>query len=1150
LEQLFESFPNAKFADDGSVVLYRRTKEELGGPLRGQDVTTELRVQSDARANKYNIIVKVTTPDGKSQEFLHYSGQRNSWKALIGTADEAGQGNGVSDLLLKYFNKDKDYFKRKAKRLGWSPKKTEKEIRNSGGTMGALKDLRTANPERELQKILDAKSKGIDLRLRTIEENTAIALNGLGEELSTDLKWWRKRFSGIESFWDAVVKNDTDAAGLLFNNFALSLPNNKDARERALSVVSTGLDSLFPNMNARAKSDLMSRFSDKLAKGVNPEAVDIESRPFVDKNGVTLKVGDHVQWESNVYGKATGKIVKFLPFDGTKDGKFNYTDYVMVKFQNKKKPERLVASNMKKADKDQNPVTEYSHWLRNDDLKIARASQAGYSYDPDRHAIIDSDGDIVELLGQDDTPEDGDSGDDDLFGDDNTGDDGDDNTDDDGDGGDGGDSTPPKPTDTVDKNTTEASADVETLDVSNLTEENITAGAFSNPKKRINSTKAKRTKVGGLLPFGNPQPKNLEEELSAQVFWSYNNFEEKDKAGLVDDPENTIVLKNKKLAEILKLDPSVDVVVVKPTQDSKKAKNILVEKGKTLWENAKASESYKKVIEARKKYEDSITNKSKTLSDMDKRAEFLLREVTKLGISLNDNDNRTPDIDEYSGFKESLPKEISSGVGQFEISEDLAEKLAGYGGDVSLFESESEPSRYFDIHNNQNNAALKMYLENDTKFSKEEVQIIMEAQDDDHLGLYMSVSPTFPQLLHVSSLPEPDRKNLVRIFYAKRANAAKISRKIKEIKEERYDLEAKRLDVVNNKGTVSAYNEWIKGRAAFMRDYLRESGVQMGSRSANDFGDRLVIAEDKKSGWKQDRPELIRAFNEALSFMPDAVVDSLISYLKDTNNVLEFGAIKTKGRKNPRGNFFSWDAKSKTEGGAPKGSIKINVGSAGMDGLRFDLPGTFNAFNSIHTDTSLHELWHFVQHVNPNLGAIESTYMFDKFISENGEPILEFGKVRGYEAKDPPEVGIQGMFQEEYMSKLYPKKAINALLNPEDESSELSTVLMQGLFTNPSFSGRGLGRRIRVKEGGYVREYIDSRDSDKMDGTTEIFGVPTAYYNPADGKYYVDSAFSIPLERGGRSIYAFSGREAGDMSEEDELMSLGLGIMYAFDGAA
>ena len=193
----------------------------------------------------------------------------------------------------------------------------------------------------------------------------------------------------------------------------------------------------------------------------------------------------------------------------------------------------------------------------------------------------------------------------------------------------------------------------------------------------------------------------------------------------------------------------------------------------------------------------------------------------------------------------------------------------------------------------------------------------------------------------------------------------------------------------------------------------------------------------------------------------------------------------------------------------------------------------------------LHELWHFIQYTNPNLGAIESSYMFDKLVDpETGEIKYDYATVRGYKPADK-ELGIQGMFQEEYMSKLYPKKGLNAVLNPDDRSSELSTVLMQGLFTDPRYSGAPSGRKIYVKDGKELYTYRDSRDESIFPpNTIQLY----AYFNPDDGKYYRDAAFSIPLEARGAKITATSGYGIDDQGEEDELMSLAFGLMYAFDG--
>ena len=1150
LEQLFRSFPNAKYAKDGSVVLYRQTKREPHGPKKGQPVTTEMRVQSDARQNKWNIIIKVTDNKGASQEFIHYSGKRNSWRSLIGIGDETAQGNGVSDLLMKFFNRDANFFKRKGKRLGWGPEKIAKEARNFGGVFGALNELRTAKPQDKLRKILENEGKGQnELVLRTIEEHAAIVLSGIGEELSTDRNWWRKRFSGVKSFWNALETGNRSAAAMLYNNFVLSIPNNEDARTRAAEVLRDGIEALYPGAPKSQIDDIMSRVLDNFVEGKTPEKIDVKSIPFVDKFGNNLEVGDHVQWESNVYGKSVGRIVRFLPFDGTKDGKFNYTDYVMVKFEGKKKPERLVASHMKKTDKD-TPITQYSFWLRNDDLKIARAEQAGYSYDPDRHAIIDSDGDVVEFLGQDDSEDfddtdDGGGDTDDGGGDTDDGDDlfGDGDS---GDGGDGGDDTPTDPTETPGGDITETSTDDDVLDISNLTPENIKAGEFSNPSKKIKITKANRTRVGEVYLLGNDN--DLTDDLRGERATEYYNkvgLPQNSRPGIVDDPENTITLKDSdSIKTTLKIKGDTNIVVVKPSEDSRKAKDALVKKGQDLWEKAKKSERYQKVLAARAEYENSVkadNNKieklSKERAEVNKELFALLRERADLPGVMG--------FSAYSDWSKNLP----DGVGAFtlngqEVSEDVAEKLKTYGGNIQTYDSEHEPDRYFDIHVQENIDALKKYLDNDTSFSKEEIGIIIKAHRE--ADLRRMGTPTFNELIYISSLPNSEKSDLLDRFYSRASTRVEQRREIDKLQVKADDLTKEITRTSSSSESRNLYDNWANERALFMRDYLRSSGVQMGTRSDRDFGDSLVIVEDKGSNWDQSEKELLKAFNEALSFMPDAAVDSLVKHLKTSNNKLEFGGIKTSvGRRDSRGNFSSWSDQYKRPDGSPSGTIKINIGDGGLSSLIEDPRRV--TFSSRHTDTALHELWHFVQYVNPNLGAIENTYMFDKFVSDDGIPKLSFGKVLGYEGSNSLEVGIQGMFQEEYMSKLYSRIGINSILNPQDRSSELSTVLMQGMFTEPNNSGKSLGRKIRTKEGKYFTNYVDSRDSEKL--KVETFGRPLAYFNPADGKYYADSAFSIQLEEKNRKIVSISGKPAGDSAEEDELMGLAMGIMYAFDGA-
>lgn len=1144
LEELFRSFPDAKYAPDGSIVLYRRTKKDLHGEKRGQEFTTEIRVQSDPRQNRWNILVNVTGPDGETQNFVHYSAKRNSWASLIGKADETSEGNGISDLLDKYFNKDEGFYLRKGKRLGWDDNKILKQARIWGGVNGALKRLRTADPDSKLQSILDSNGKGQDLSLRTLEEHAAITLNGIAEELSTDRNWHRKRFSGVSSFWDAVDKKDYDSAAILFNNLALSVPNNKEAREKILSVVSDGIDARYPGLNKKQKSDLMSRVSDRLAEGVTPENVDPKSVPFVDKNGVTLKTGDHVQWESNVYGKATGRIVRFLPFDGTKDGQFNYTDYVMVKFDGKKKPERLAASNMKKVDKESNPVTQYSHWLRNDDLKIARAKQAGYDYDPDRHAIVDSDGDIVELLGDDDTPRD--------FNDDDGGGDGGDTPEDGGDGGDGGETPedggePPAPT-------TEASDSTEEeLDVSNLSVDTIQPGAFSDTTKVVKRNNPKRINIGESPGRGHKRETDPLRAARMRLAWENSKTPEELVPGYIENnSEGTKKLdprKHSKLRRLLRLDKDTDLVVVTPTPEAKKAKDVVRGKGAELYTASKADKRRKKVDDAKKKYEDILNRDTDNDPEYQKVRDELRELEEKRSSILDEAYSMSTQIgQDREALTANFPEEISGSVNRWVLNDEQISKLKEYGAKLESIDpgDPTETKQTIDLSRGVSNGpALKKYLTDDTDLSPEEVETIYNAYvgttrdrvSGDTVNHHL---PTFPELAHMATLPESERSQVMeKIFKAAVTSKEKFNERA-ELYKQLEDLEEKRR-VLGNKirqaeGIEKAYADYVKERADYHREFLRDNGVQIGNRTRKDFGSTLAIIPDEGSQWNQTPEELKTAFDEALSYMPDAAVDNLIKYLKDNGVTLNFGAIrKSNGVRDDRGGFQGAKAyKEKV--------VEINTGS--NDG--------FNSFKSRHTDTSLHELWHFVQFTNPNLNAIENTYLHDRVMNADGTDVkdgVNFDTIPAY--TNEMEISALGEFSENYIAKMYNRVALNGIFNPRDKSTELSTVLMQGLFTDPRYSGQGLGRYVAVKNSkGAWELFLDERDRKAKDQVKRVTGAwGTAYFNPEDGKYYKDSAFSIPMsDSADPDSVRYGGRAPGDLSDEEELMALAMGIMHAFDG--
>jgi hypothetical protein len=123
-------------------------------------------------------------------------------------------------------------------------------------------------------------------------------------------------------------------------------------------------------------------------------------------------------------------------------------------------------------------------------------------------------------------------------------------------------------------------------------------------------------------------------------------------------------------------------------------------------------------------------------------------------------------------------------------------------------------------------------------------------------------------------------------------------------------------------------------------------------------------------------------------------------------------------------------------------------------------------------------------------------------------------------------------FASYYAQKVYPSfMDMGARLSPGTRATEVSTILMQGLFADQNLlRGGSRGRtegRLLMKHGKGSRALKVGSD---------------VYYNPADGKYYKDSAFSIPVNPD--DIAGYAGKPDGQLDTTSINFALGLLIGY------
>ena len=287
-------------------------------------------------------------------------------------------------------------------------------------------------------------------------------------------------------------------------------------------------------------------------------------------------------------------------------------------------------------------------------------------------------------------------------------------------------------------------------------------------------------------------------------------------------------------------------------------------------------------------------------------------------------------------------------------------------------------------------------------------------------------------------------------------------------------------------------------RRKVIKEALKEAGVQLDSVKVADFGSRFsfrsTTADIKVS-------ELKAELDEVFEYMPKPLLEAL----------LESGAkIEFAGR-GSRGNMS-------TIGPDVDGNSRYAVNTNSRDGSTFEV--------------TLHEMWHVFQAENPDLIPMEHAFLYDRLVDSEGN-IPGVRTIFGYSDSREKmiESGNEDPFAAHYAQKFY-KSTMDqgALLSGSTGHTEVSTVLMQGLFAVPSLLKGGNTRTT----GKLLMKY--GKGTKALDVGVDV------YYNPADGKYYEDSAFSIPVNPS--DIAGYAGKTAGQEDTTSINFALGLLIGY------
>jgi hypothetical protein len=294
------------------------------------------------------------------------------------------------------------------------------------------------------------------------------------------------------------------------------------------------------------------------------------------------------------------------------------------------------------------------------------------------------------------------------------------------------------------------------------------------------------------------------------------------------------------------------------------------------------------------------------------------------------------------------------------------------------------------------------------------------------------------------------------------------------------DASRRAYNDANNRGQVVSDDIAIASGSSVL-ELLKEQGVEFDNVSYKEFDDRILSDVAGLPLRPEDEFLSAKALQEAFDHLPSSVIRNLAEHLKSENKVLKVKAGVKRGHFKP----------------IPGGyELHLSSSSGRSDQTKV-------------TDTALHELTHFVQKVDPNLRALEHAQLFDLGLENPGtdqELMANVDTIPGYK-KSEQGLMIPGLTNP-YQAKVYNRKNKNAVLNAEDNASEVFTMAMQDLFTAPGITSVPKNQIIRAvdpKNPGRKKSYKAGKD---------------AFYDEKRGMWFSDEAMTNPIE----NIISISGR--------------------------
>lgn len=1076
-QALLEYYRDAVVANDGSVVVYRQTKEEEYGPAAGQIRSLEVRVQ-ETLDNRFLVITKVTDPEtGESKEYIHYN-PRNSFASIVG--EGTGKNRGVEHLLDRYLDRDLETYPFEAENAA----NPDKAARLYGGIEGGISALRKGNVDR----IIDG-ADDTTLKLRTLEEHAAIILHGRDQTLNTTARNWQwSRRGALPSIYDAWEKNDKEGTALIFSHLANSVPNTPEARDAVFKYLEESLKAKFPKGGKRELNQILKQIKSRLESG-SPN-YETPQLTHLDRDGNQVTPGSKVAWTNNVGETVIGVVQRLLKINNPdrRGGKFVYDDYAIVEFDGKPDGVRLNTNNMVLTG---GAMTKYARWVREKDLMIERAPIRGWRYDPDTDTIVDGKGNLVTnfrdvygLTGEDEEPE--------LIDTRFWGEDDEDEGDQEGDGGVSPEPEPgpgpapepePEPTpepESKDDSLLSTSKNSELQSGQTLYDKDgdalgqiisvktgvVTKGKFAGSKATTVEYKKPDGSTGRVIRRADDAPFGPKKEQGAKTSVSSlknkakavkQKFKESSYEDLTETPSSSDTLLKKPAFSTRERASSKGqfgrsaASAVKPTTKAKELKNELVSVGEQALRRADEiyAEKKKQIIESMtEEKENDLKNNFEQYKAADKAKEAAISELYSEKYRAGDQPKfysiKTGDAVEWDYVRESISYRGEAGTGHLESMKQVKSILKENGISISYLKK----------------AKIK--------------------------------ETTLTRLLTSDSTKE--KRNIA-------------INDLKEVEKAIRNFEALDKPGASDSPEYAAKVALRVAQRDSIKEALEEAGVEFDNISLEKFS-RFIYPDQYGSRNIQDRQiskkkgETYQALDEAMKFIPRAVLENLIKSLEDEDSYVQFKAGAKRGH-------FRERIYDKSLGKSIKEiTLSPDSRSLGSQGQ--------------YTDTALHELFHLIETKNRSLAALQHAWLYDravKFNDDGEEYIPARYSIKGSE-KSIPVDGIAST----YTSKTYPSETTSDDLSPVMRNFEVLTTGVQ-MFTSPGTYDEFSSKKLVVKEGNKIT-YFEN-------------GVK-AYFNSADGKWYKDSAFSIPIAE--RSIISVIGGEGRDDQFRSFIMGTLIGL--------